>query len=97
MPANTSITLLDGIKGIANNAFYDCTNLTSVTIPDSVTSIGDRAFSGCTGLTSVTFPWFKYLGYTDGSFDGDLLDKYFKDGAGTYTRSPNGSTWTKVN
>ena len=54
MPANTVITLKSDTKGIADNAFYDCSGLTSVTIPDSVTSIGNWAFQDCTGLTSVT-------------------------------------------
>ena len=40
--------------GIANQAFYQYTNLTSVTIPNSVISIGNYAFQGCSGLTSVT-------------------------------------------
>ena len=56
MPSNTSITLQEGTKGIADEAFYNCTGLTSVTIPDSVTSIGRLAFYGCAGLTSVTIP-----------------------------------------
>ena len=54
MPANTSITLRDGTKGITDYAFNNCSGLTSVTIPNSVTSIGGDAFSGCSGLTSVT-------------------------------------------
>ncbi len=56
MPANTSITLRDGTKGIAGNAFKKCSGLTSVTIPNSVTSIGKAAFYGCSGLASVTIP-----------------------------------------
>jgi hypothetical protein len=56
MPANTSITLLDGTKGIAGNAFTYCKNLTKVTIPNSVTSIGREAFANCTSLTSITIP-----------------------------------------
>jgi len=56
MPANTSIIIIDGTKGIADGAFYECTNLTSITIPNSVTAIGLGAFIGCTGLTSVAIP-----------------------------------------
>jgi hypothetical protein len=54
MPANTNITLLNGTKGIADEAFENCTGLTSITIPNSVTNIGYSAFTGCTGLTSIT-------------------------------------------
>ena len=64
MPENTSLTIKDGTKSIADEAFYDFKNLTSdfknltsITIPDSVTSIGNYAFDGCSGLTSVTIPY----------------------------------------
>ncbi|MGM9817240.1 MAG: leucine-rich repeat domain-containing protein, partial [Lepagella sp.] len=56
MPSGTSIVLKEGTKGIAVDAFSDCSDLTSVTIPNSVISIGDYAFFNCTGLTSVTIP-----------------------------------------
>ena len=56
MPANTSISVLDGTTQICGGAFYDCSGLTSVTIPNSVTSIGMYAFESCSGLTSVTIP-----------------------------------------
>jgi len=60
MPDNTTITLLDGTKGIADRAFYFFSvgaksTLISITIPDSVTSIGSSAFA-YTSLTSVTIP-----------------------------------------
>ena len=45
--------ILDGVTGINNSAFSDCTELTSVTIPDSVTSL-DGAFSRCSSLKSIT-------------------------------------------
>ncbi len=50
------VIIEDGVTGIGDDAFYDCTSLTSVTIPDSVTSIGNSAFLNCTSLTSVTIP-----------------------------------------
>ncbi len=56
MPENTSFTVKDGTKSIANGAFANCDGLTSITIPDGVTSIGDLAFTGCYYLKSVTIP-----------------------------------------
>ena len=44
---------LAGVRGIADYAFSEYTNLTSVTIPGSVTTIGNHAFSDCHGLTNV--------------------------------------------
>lgn len=52
--ATGNLTLVDGTRLIAENAFRSCTGLTSVTIPNSVTGIGDYAFSWCKGLTSIT-------------------------------------------
>jgi hypothetical protein len=53
MPANTSINISDGTKGIAGSAFRHCENLTSVTIPNSVTGIVASAFYNCYGLTAI--------------------------------------------
>ena len=44
------------VTSIAEDAFWNCVDLTSVTIPNSVTSIGGHAFEGCSGLTSITIP-----------------------------------------
>ena len=51
-----SITILDGVKSIGNEAFKNCSSLESVTIPNSVTSIGSFAFENCDGLESITIP-----------------------------------------
>ena len=56
MSSETSITLKSGTKGIADNAFYNCFNLTSVYIPSSVMTIGSSAFGKCSHLKSVTIP-----------------------------------------
>ena len=56
MPSNTSITLTSGTKGIAGEAFWNCSGLKSITIPNTVTNIGDQAFYGCTSLTDPTIP-----------------------------------------
>lgn len=50
------LQIADGTKGIADNAFEYCKDLSSVTLPNSVFSIGSDAFYGCSGLTSVTIP-----------------------------------------
>ncbi|MBR4259370.1 MAG: leucine-rich repeat protein, partial [Kiritimatiellae bacterium] len=47
---------LTGIRGICNDAFSSCTNLTSVVISEGCISIGIRAFCYCIGLTDVTIP-----------------------------------------
>jgi hypothetical protein len=52
----TSVTILDSVVAIGDNAFAGCEGLTSVTIPDSVTNIGMSAFQGCLCLTNVTIP-----------------------------------------
>ncbi|MBO7476711.1 MAG: leucine-rich repeat protein [Salinivirgaceae bacterium] len=44
------------VKGIYDNAFSNCTNLTSVYIPNGVKKINNSAFNGCTSLTSVYIP-----------------------------------------
>ncbi|MBO7481147.1 MAG: leucine-rich repeat domain-containing protein [Bacteroidales bacterium] len=49
-----TVSILDGTKGVARNAFGDCNELTSVSVPDSVEYINDYAFSDCSKLKSVT-------------------------------------------
>ena len=46
----------DGIRVIANNAFYEQNFATSITIPDSVEYIGDYAFYDCSFLENLTIP-----------------------------------------
>ncbi|MGM9549390.1 MAG: leucine-rich repeat protein [Faecousia sp.] len=52
----TSVVVEDGITGLGDYLFSNCTNLQSVSIADSVESIGNNAFSSCTALTSATIP-----------------------------------------
>ena len=44
------------VKTIADDAFYECNNLTSVSIPNHVTNIGKRAFMVCKNLETITLP-----------------------------------------
>ncbi|MBO5410634.1 MAG: leucine-rich repeat protein [Clostridia bacterium] len=43
------------VKGIADNAFQNCSGITKVTIPASVTTIGKYAFADCGSLQYVSF------------------------------------------
>jgi hypothetical protein len=96
----TSVTIGNSVDDIAADAFNGCRSLTSITIPKSVTYIGTRAFYNCTSLTSVRFEGTDTSTSVSRSgeeaIEGDLFDKYFAGGIGTYTR-PSGSsnTWTK--
>ena len=49
------VIIPDGVKKIANEAFYNNGRLKSVTIPESVTNIGDRALDDCKNLASVFY------------------------------------------
>ena len=53
MPANTSITIKDGIVSISEQAFYNNSNLLSITIPNTVNSIGAGALQYCTSLAEL--------------------------------------------
>ena len=67
-----SVSLPNGLTGICEYAFLDCTALTSAVIPGSVESIGSEAFAYCSALTSVTIPdGVKSIGY--GAFEGSAI------------------------
>ena len=55
-PGPTGELDLAGIRGISDNAFAGCGDLTGVTIPEGVKSIGGWAFSDCSSLTRVSIP-----------------------------------------
>jgi len=44
------------VRGINNEAFKGCSNLTSIIIPDGIRTIGNSAFLGCSKLTEITIP-----------------------------------------
>ena len=48
-----SVTILDGVTTIADEAFWGCESLESITIPASVTSIGYCPFYMCSSLASI--------------------------------------------
>ena len=51
----TSVSLLDGIVGVADKVFTKCASLKSVVIPDSVKYIGEDGFTKCP-ITDATMP-----------------------------------------
>lgn len=51
-----SANLRDGITGISNHAFYECTALTKIIIPNSIRNIGVAAFMYCNNLIDINIP-----------------------------------------
>lgn len=49
-----SVTISEGIKYIAGNAFVRCSKMLSISFPTSLTSIGNYAFQNCSGLLSIS-------------------------------------------
>ncbi len=56
------------VTEIAEDAMYQCTNLTSVTIPRYVTKIGYGALAGCTSLTKITWDAIACSGIRDSNY-----------------------------
>ena len=61
----SSPSIREGTKTIADFAFSDCSHLIAILIPNSVISIGQYTFSDCSSLTSVTFEdpegWYRTI------------------------------------
>ena len=51
-----SIVLPDGLTGIGEHAFENCTALTAIEIPDGVAYIDSDAFRNCSSLKSIEIP-----------------------------------------
>ncbi len=67
--ALTSVTLMNGIQAIDQNAFRFCSALTSISIPQSVTSIETGAFSDCASLSKIIIP-YTVTAIGEGAFSG---------------------------
>lgn len=51
-----TLTIGDGIAGVGNYAFAECTKLANISISDSVAVIGKYAFYGCSRISTFNFP-----------------------------------------
>ena len=51
-----TVTIKEGVKTIADYAFYNCRSITNIEIPDSVENIGYGAFGYCEKIESITIP-----------------------------------------
>ena len=71
----------EGTTTIADQAFYQCVNITGVTISSTVTSVGSYTFYGCANLTYVTN--IGSVTFDSSSFEGCLSYKeYYFPGLG---------------
>lgn len=84
----TEITVKDGTRGIAREAFIGMTSLKSAVIPNSVKHIGARAFFRCSSLESITLPFVgksaltknsTHFGYIFGAFNKEQNPEYVPD------------------
>lgn len=88
-----TLTIKNGVTGIGDDAFNNCTNLTSVEIPATVSSIGSWSFNNCSSLTKIN-----YLGDLKGWIGisqnpmGDEYDGPEEDTQGRYLLSLNSET-----
>ena len=51
-----AVVIGQGVTGVGNYAFYNCTKLKTVSLPQSLAAIGRNAFQGCKSLETVTIP-----------------------------------------
>ena len=71
----SSPSIREGTKTIADFAFSDCSHLIAILIPNSVISIGKYTFSDCTSFGAVLFedPEGWHVAQTEGATDGTEL------------------------
>ena len=50
------VTVKEGTKEIAENAFSGCDEIEEIVLPDSIEKIGENAFKGCKNLKKIVLP-----------------------------------------
>lgn len=51
-----NIIIQEGVTGVGNGTFEDCSNIVHVELPNSLVRIGDYAFADCQALKSIIIP-----------------------------------------
>ncbi len=89
------LTVDQRCKVIADNAFYNCSQLTAIVLPDGLETIKAGVFVGCTSLGSLHIP-AKVTAIGMGGFTGcTLLNSITVDAANTVFSSDNGVLYNK--
>lgn len=80
--AQGELTVKDGTKLIADNAFTDSA-VTSITVPESVERIGSSAFENCPELSEISYNGTKaqWKGISSDTYDGVLQTQQLKSGS----------------
>lgn len=89
------LTVDQRCKVIADNAFYNCSQLTAIVLPDGLETIKAGVFVGCTSLATLHIP-AKVTAIGMGGFTGcTLLNSITVDAANTVFSSDNGVLYNK--
>lgn len=77
-----TVSLPSEVKGIYDNAFKECHNLSNINL-DNITTIGEFAFIGCESLTEVSLPNIESIGSNSFSDCSNLHTATVGDGLKT--------------
>jgi len=92
----TSVIIGSSVASIGHYSFKDCNALVSVTFPRECDNV-NPPYTSVSGPRPIeadkTFIWSNVAGTFP--YQDSLISVYGAGGAGTYTRSPGGSTWSK--
>lgn len=77
-----TVSLPSEVKGIYDNAFKECHNLSNINL-DNITTIGEFAFIGCESLTEVSLPNIESIGSNSFSYCSNLHTATVGDGLKT--------------
>ncbi len=93
-----SISVPDGTKYIAQEAFKDRTNLKEATLPQTLEKLGSSAFAGCTSLEKLTIPFVGLTPGESGGYEnvfGSLFEMTTSSSGATYQQYGNNGNYAK--